>query len=85
MTRAEALIEWLVLCAESREFVSNYNRLTGARVSLAPPVRTPFERLIDRATGHVPAPKNDPRELTAFMDFCRDMFERLPLPEQQSE
>lgn len=71
--------EWFTLCATSDEFLANYNRLSGHRISFALPARTPFERLIDNATGHVPMPKNNPRHMAHFMGFCLDMFTRLPL------
>lgn len=74
-------VEWFKLCASTPEFIANYNRLRGSRISFTPPARTPFEALIDSATGHVPMPRNDPRELAAFMAFCLDLFQRIPAAE----
>lgn len=85
MTNASSVfIAWFKLCAANDEFVANYNRLRGTRITFAPPPRTPFEKLIDDATGHVPMPKNDPRELAAFVIFCLDMFNRIPAAEPAS-
>ena len=75
---------WLLMCATNDEFVTNYNRLRTAKISFAIPVRSPFESLIDDATGYVPMPRNDPRELVAFMAFCNDLFLRLPADEPAS-
>ena len=74
-------VEWFTLCASTDEFVSNFNRLRGTHISFTVPLRTPFEALIDSATGHVPMPRNDPRELAAFMAFCLDLFQRIPAAE----
>lgn len=77
--------KWFAMCATNDEFVENYNRLTGARISFALPARSPVERAIDAATGHIPMPKNDPRELAAFMGFCIDLFQRLPVEQSPQE
>lgn len=71
------LRNWIGMCASNVEFVANYNRLRGARISFAAPKRTAFEALIDATCNHVPMAQNDDAELMAFWEFCLDALSRL--------
>lgn len=76
--RVTALETWLRMCCESTEFVANYNRLNGTKLSFTLPMRKPIEQMVDRATGHVPTLNNDEAELDQFFGHCRDLLLQWP-------
>lgn len=62
--------ECLLMCASTPELVAEYNRLTGA--SLGIDARSPFERLIDDATGYAKELEEQERQDTA--GFCAFVY-----------
>lgn len=74
------LIDWLTMCAETDEFVENFNRLYGTRLSFKPVARSPIEAMVDRACGHVPVAANTEADMDAFFSHCADLWLRIPVP-----
>ena len=72
------VLDWVVMLAETPEFISNYNRLNRSSLSFAVPQRSAIERLVDQACGHVPAPSNDPSELREFVEHAVYLWTTLP-------
>ena len=55
------LLKWVMICADSDEFVEQYCRLTGERFA-----RSALEKMIDDATGNTRSAQAE-----RFIDFCR--------------
>lgn len=76
-----SLLDWLVMCSENDEFVSNFNRLNNARLSFRPRPVAPIVAMVDRACGY--SHENVPAEERAFVRFCVDVWRRIPRTEAQ--
>ncbi len=63
------LSQWMKMCADSPEFVAQFDRLRGTNIQRK---GTPLELAIDDATGRFEA------DSKKFAKFCFDMFLRLP-------
>ncbi len=72
------VFDWVLMCAETPEFVAQYNRLFGASINFSAPRRTPIEAMVDRACGHEPAPVNDEADMHEFVAYCIDLWCRMP-------
>ena len=67
-------LDWVLMCAETSEFVTQYNRLNGTAINFSAPARTPIQAMVDRACGHVPAPSNDEADMQAFVGHCVELW-----------
>jgi hypothetical protein len=72
------VLDRVVMCAETEEFVAAYNRLYGASLNFKAPQRSAIERLVDDACNHAPGLVNNPDELAAFVRHLVDLWCRLP-------
>ena len=79
MMQVPVLEAWLRMCAETPEFVNNYNRLRGTALTFTFPPRSPIAQMIDRACDAPPSFGNDPEAEHKFFDFCKDTLLRLPM------
>ena len=58
--------ECVLECAETPEFVSNFNRLTGCNFGKSL-LRKPIDIMIDQATGHPPEDEADIKKFVSFV------------------
>ena len=62
-------------CWRNKDLMREYRRLHNSKIGLD--TRTPIERMVDEATGHIPGPSTE--EAFAFFDFVREfVWDRLP-------
>ena len=65
-------------CSEHREIQAELYRMFPV---LAAPGRSIAERLVDQVTGHTPVvPDQNQEDAQRLLDYCADMFGRLPEP-----
>jgi len=69
MTTPPSFRQCVEACWHNADLMHEYRRLTGHALGLDK--RTPLDRMIDRATQHVP-PALDDAEMQAFFKFVRD-------------
>jgi hypothetical protein len=62
--------EFVLLCLENEELVREFDRLRGTNLSLR---GSGLDLEIDRATGRLE------HDFRVFLDFCKDLWERLPV------
>lgn len=69
--------ECVVHCFEEKEFVSNWERLYGLKISDWRPPRNGIEAMVDKASGHVPTVNEEAAR--AFTRFVWNyVWTRLP-------
>lgn len=62
--------DFVFQCIESQELVQEFDRLRGTNLSLR---GTVLDLEIDRATGRFD------HDVQAFLDFCKDLWQRIPV------